>query len=342
MISRLLANRRVFLALTAAMFGAACLSSASPAGAKELVTFGYLADPSHEAVMWPLRNGKVKSDLIDIEATGLEIPALIQATAARTYDVIQTAAMAIPPARARGLDLLIMGAGLRYHTSGEGAGIWVKKDSPIKTVADLKGKRLAVYSLGSAGITLVRIALHDVHGLNVSLKGGDLQFIELPAPSMPAALATDKVDAATLIHAQAFNATQTGDFRPIAQTAQDLIDTFKVRMVSAVLAGYGEKLRAKPEIYREFQRVLLASMNYARQHPDEVFPAVGKQFNIDPKFFDAWFTRFSDFPVVLSDQDVTAVDILWQKAKELDILKAYPPIKETIWEQALRDDAPKK
>lgn len=312
------------------------------AQAKEQVTFGYLADPSHEAVMWALRNGKVKSDLIEVAATPLEIPALIQATAARTYDVIQTAAMAIPPARARGLDLLIMGAALRYHASGEGAGIWVKKDSPIKSVADLKGKRLAVYSLGSAGITLVRIALHEVYGLNVSLKGGDLTFVELPAPAMPAALATDKVDAATLIHAQAFNAQKTGEFRPIAQTAQDLNDRFKVRMVSAVIAGYGDKLKAKPEVYREFQRVLRASMEYAIKNPGEVFPAVGKQFNIDPEFFNAWFSRFSDFPVLLSAQDVTAIELLWKKSKDLDILKAYPPIQEAVWDQTLREDAPAK
>jgi len=306
--------------------------------AKEPVTFGYLADPSHEAVMWALRNGKVTSDTIEVVATPLEIPALIQATAARTYDVIQTAAMAVPPARARGLDLLIMGAGLRYHASGEGAGIWVKKDSPIKTVADLKGKRLAVYSLGSAGITLVRIALHDVYGLNVSLKGGDLTFVELPAPAMPAALATEKVDAATLIHAQAFNAQKTGEFRPIAQTAKDLNEAFKVRMVSAVIAGYGDKLKAKPEVYREFQRVLRASMEYAVKHPQEVFPAVGKQFNIDPEFFNAWFSRFSDFPVLLAQQDVTAIDLLWKKAKELDILKAYPPVQEAVWDQAVREE----
>ncbi len=235
-----------------------------------------------------------------------------------------------------------MGAGLRYHRSGEGAGIWVKKDSPIKTVADLKGKRLAVYSLGSAGITLVRIALHDVYGLNVSLKGGDLSFVEMPAPAMPAALATGKVDAATLIHAQAFKAMQTGEFRPIAQTAQDLIEQFKVRMISAVIAGYGDKLRAKPEVYREFQRVLKASMEYAQKNPDEVFTAVGKEFNIEPEFFKVWFSRFSEFPAVLSDQDITAIDLLWEKSKALEILKAYPPVKETIWDQALRADAPAK
>ena len=100
---------------------------ASPAIAQTTVTFGYLADPSHEAVMWALRNGKVKSDTVKVEATPLDISALIQATAARTYDVVQTAAVAVPRARERGLDLRIVGTGLRYHTSGEGAGIWVRQ-----------------------------------------------------------------------------------------------------------------------------------------------------------------------------------------------------------------------
>lgn len=329
-------SRRLgILAIAAAAFFATALPPV--AQAKEQVTFGYLADPSHEAVMWALRNGKVTSDTIEVVATPLQIPALIQATSARTYDVIQTAAMAIPPARARGLDLQIMGAGLRYHTSGEGAGIWVKNNSPIKSVADLKGKRLAVYSLGSAGITLVRIALHDVYGLNVSLKDGDLSFVELPAPAMPAALATDKVDAATLIHAQAFAAMKNGEFRPIAQTAKDLTDKFGVRMISAVIAGYGDKLKEKPAVYREFQRVLRASIEYAKNHPDEVFPAVGKQVNIDPEFFKAWFSRFSDFPAVLAAQDVKAIDILWSKSKDLGILKDHPPVEETVWKDALRE-----
>ncbi len=330
-------RRSRFAVIAGAIAALAAAALPQQAQAKEQVTFGYLADPSHEAVMWALRNGKVTSDTIEVVATPLQIPALIQATSARTYDVIQTAAMAIPPARARGLDLQIMGSGLRYHPSGEGAGIWVKKDSPIKSIADLKGKRLAVYSLGSAGITLIRIALHDVYGLNVSLKDGDLTFVELPAPAMPAALATDKVDAATLIHAQAFNAMKTGEFRAIAQTAKDLTDKFNVRMVSAVIAGYGEKLKEKPAVYREFQRVLRASMEYAKAHPTEVFPAVGQQFNIEPEFFNAWFSRFSDFPAVLSDQDIKAIDILWSKSKELGILKDYPPVEETIWKDAVRE-----
>lgn len=307
----------------------------TPAFAQQTIKFGYLADPSHEAVLWALRNGKVTSDNIKIEATPLGIPALIQATAARTYDVVQTAAMAIPRARERGLDLRIIGTGLRYHASGEGAGIWVKKDSPIKSAADLKGKKLAVYSLGSAGVTLVRIALAEVYGYNVALKGGDIDFVEMPAPAMPAALASGRVDGATLIHAQAFKAMQGGEFRAVAQTAQDIHNKFGVRGVSAVLAGYGDKLDAQKDVYLEFLRVLRASMEYARSHPDEVFTAVGKETGTSPEFFKAWFSRFSEFPVIVTSQDVKAIDMLWTQAIKLDLLQKAPPAQETIWAPAL-------
>lgn len=307
-----------------------------PAAAQGPVTvkLGYLSDPSHEAVLWAVRNGKVTSGKVKLETTALDISALIQATAARTYDVIQTAAVAIPRARERGLDLRIIGTALRYHPSGEGAGIWVKKGSPIKSVADLKGKKLAVYSIGSAGITLIRIALADVHGLNVSLKGGDVDLVEMPAPAMPAALAAGNVDAATLIHAQAYKALQTGDFIAIDQTAQALTKKFGMRMVSAVLAGYGEKLDAAPEVYVETLRVLRASVDYALKNRAEVFAAVAAQTKAEPAFFEAWFSRFSEFPVTMSKGDVDAIDRLWKRSVDMGLLKVLPPLKEAIWARA--------
>lgn len=320
-----------------ALVGAAAMLASGLAHAQTVVTFGYLSDPSHEAVMWALKNGKVSSDKVTVEATPLDISALIQATAARSYDVIQTAAMAIPRARQRGLDLRIVGTGLRYHASGEGAGIWVARDSPITSVDDLRGKQLGVYSIGSAGITLIRIALADVHGLETATTGGDVELVEMPAPALPAALAAGRIDAATLIHAQAFQASQTGEFRPITQTAEDLTEKFGTRMVSAVLAGYGDKLDANPETYMEFLRVLRESMEYARANPDEVFPAVGAETNTDPAFFEAWFSRFSEFPVALTGDDTRAIALLWERAVEMQLLSDVPPVEETVWQPALNN-----
>lgn len=320
--------RRILIAAAAALL-------ALPAWAKDTVTFGYLADPSHEAVLWALKTGKVTSDTIEIEATALQIPALIQATAARTYDVVQTAGMAIPRARARGLDLRIIGTALRYQDAGQGADIWVPADSDIRTAADLKGRKLAVYSIGSSGITLVRIALAAAHGMNVDLKSGDLEFVEMPPPAMPAALAGGRVDAATLIHAQAFAAQNTGEFRSVVSTAVDNLNAFGVRMVSAVLAGYGDKLDAEPEKYREFLRLLHASAEYALANPAEVFPAVAAETGVETAFFERWFAEYSSFPVLISGDDRKAIAVLWDEAKKLGLLEEVPPVDETVWAETL-------
>src|SRR6478672_7796004 len=95
-------KRRSVLKLMAAP---ALMTVARPgfAQTKEKVTYAYLLDPAYDAVTWAMSNGKVTSDLIEVEARGLAIPQLIQATSAKQYDVIMTAVIAIPPAAARGL-----------------------------------------------------------------------------------------------------------------------------------------------------------------------------------------------------------------------------------------------
>ena len=329
-------TRRVAIVLL--LLGAVCWPAIwSPAvQAKQVLSFAYLADPSHDAVLWALRHGKVTSDTVEITATSMDIPGMLQAIPARTYDIVETAALALPRARQRGLDVRIIGAALRSGASGEGGAIWVRNDSPIRSVDDLKGKKLGVFSISSAGITLVRIALAEAHGFNVAARGGDIEFIEVPPPAMPAALQTGRVDAATLIHAQAYLAMKDGNFRPVVETGKDLNKLFGVQMDSAVLAGYGDKLDADPKLYQDAMKLLLASKDYALAHPDEVFDAVAKDDNVDPDFFKVWFGRYAEFPVAISDNDIKALDILYQEAIKLKILDKAPSAASIVWSEALR------
>ncbi|MGQ0663804.1 MAG: ABC transporter substrate-binding protein [Pseudomonadota bacterium] len=310
---------------------------AGPAGAQEKVTFAYLLDPSYEAVLYGMKSGKVKSDKIVVETRALAIPALLQATSAKQFDVVMTAVIGVPRAIAQGLPLSIMATGLRYHASGEGADIWVKNDSPIRTVADLKGKTLGVYGINSTGITLIRLALWKKYNMNVAIDGGDFRFVEVPAPSLPAALATDRIDAATLIHSQAYQASQKGEFRSIVRTAADMMEVFGLRMVSAVMVGYPERLEARPVAFREFARMLKETAAYALEHQDEVFPAIARQANIEPGFFTTWFTRYSDAPGAITAQDITAINKVWELSKELGLIQDYPDANGVIWRHAIRE-----
>ena len=323
------------LALLAAAIVA--VGAGAPAAAKEKITFAYLLDPVYDAALWPIRNGKVKSDLVEVEAKGLDIPALLQVTGAKSYDVVMTAVIGLPRAKARGLELRIIATGLRYHPNGDGADIWVKANSPIKTLADLKGKTIGAYSLPSTGITLMRIALWKKYGVNVAYQGGDMKWVEMPAPALPGALASGTIDAATLIHSQAYAASKSGEFRSLVRTAPAASEALGVHPVSAVHVGYPEKLAARPEAFKEFARLIKASIDYTLKNADEVFPAAGKEANIDPDFFRTWFGSFSQIPMVVAAQDVAAIQRVWELSKEMGIIDSVPRAAEMVWEHALRE-----
>ena len=328
-------KRRTVLKLMAAP---ALLTLTRPglAQARDKVTYAYLLDPAYDAVTWAMTNGKVTSDLITVEARGLAIPQLIQATSAKQVDVIMTAGIALPPAAARGLELRIMSTALQQAAAGEGAGIWVKKDSAIQRPQELKGKALGSYGLRSTGYTQVRLALIHKYGLNAALEGGDLKQLEIQAPNLPAALAAGRIDAATLIHSQAFRALKSGEFRPIAETGRDNIEIYGMRFISALNVAYPERLAQRPDAFREFNRMFRDSVRYALAHRDEVFGAVGAQNNLPPEFFTWWFEKSSDVPATFEESHALAIMKLYELSREIGMIQNFPDVRTLVWENALR------
>ncbi len=327
-------KKEIRAALLASAFAALL---AAPAAAKDTISFAYLLDPAYDAVVWPLTHGKVTSDTVDVTVRSLDIPALLQATGAKTYDVVMTAAIGVPQAKSRGLELAIMATALRNQEhGGKGGAIYVKADSPYKTMQDLKGKTLATQSMPSTGTTLMRIGLWKTYDMNVSFDGGDLHWVEVPATAMPGALLTGRIDAASLTHSEAYNARNSKDFRIVANLEDAINKAIGEPAVVAILAGYPEKLAAKPAAYKEFARMVKASADYTRAHVDEVAGALAKDTKMDPAFFSDWLNEYTQVPMVVSADDVKAIQRLWELSKELGIIKEYPPAESMIWKDALR------
>ena len=326
-------KRRSVLKLMAAP---ALMTVARPGFAKEKITYAYLLDPAYDAVTWAMSNGKVHSDLVEVDARGLAIPQLIQATSAKQYDIIMTAVIAVPPAQARGLELRVLSTALQQSAAGEGAGVWVKSDSPIKDPKELKGKTLGSYALRSTGYTQVRLALIKKYGLNAALEGGDVKQVEIQAPNLPGALAAGQIDAATLIHSQAFRALKSGEFRAIAETGRDNIEAFGMRFISALNVSYPEKLGQRPDAFKEFNRMFVESVKYALAHKDEVFGAVGQKTNLPPEFFDWWFAKSSDVPGTFTEDHAKIIMKFYELSKDIGMIQGFPDIRTLVWEHALK------
>lgn len=148
--------RRSFIRNTVALSAASAaagLGLPALAQARAKVRVGYLHTPAVDGQLWlGLQSGSFAKQGLDIEPlqfnTGLEI---FQAMIGGSLDVLSTGAVLSNfPARGQGKVFLINN--IEYAT----AQLWVREDSGIKTVADLKGKQISTTTGTTAHVFLDR------------------------------------------------------------------------------------------------------------------------------------------------------------------------------------------
>jgi NitT/TauT family transport system substrate-binding protein len=304
--------------------------------AKEKVTYAYQLDPTFDAAVWAIKNGKIKSDTIDIELTSLTIPALIQATLTKQYDVIQSDTIAVPRSAGRGLNLVIMSTAIRYSPKGVGHNIYVRADSPYQSMLDLKGKRIGVPSVGSAGFHILRMWLEEQYKVNADPAGGDYQFVETPPSGLITGLEAGRFEAGTMLYSQAYKAREDKTYRAVAVPARGMFELWNVQMIPSVNVSYPEKLAARPETFKEFNKVLRASVEYLLANPNEVFGAVAAESKMSTDFFKIVFSDFAEIPANITDGDIKAIDKLWELAAKRGLLQSKPDVRAFISPDAVR------
>jgi sulfonate transport system substrate-binding protein len=143
-------------------------------------------------------------------------PPLLEALGANALDFGSTGD--IPPlfAQAAGGDLLYVAAS---KGAIDGSAIVVKQDSPIQTLADLKGKKIA-YKRGSSAHNLTVKALRSV-GLTLD----DIETVDLGPPDAAPAFANNQIDAWTIWDPYYAIVQQQPDTRVLA-TTEGLVDSW--------------------------------------------------------------------------------------------------------------------
>ena len=66
-------------------------------------------------------------------------------------------------------------------------------------------------------------------------------------------------------------------------------------------------------------------------HPDEVYGAVGKAYNVDPAIFRGLQATMAEFPFVLEEKDIPALAKEWELAHKYKLLKSVPKVERFIW-----------
>lgn len=172
------------------------------------------------------------------------------------------------------------GLNLKFVTNGASSAgmeddgfsaVVVNEDSPIKSPADLAGKKVSVNNLSNIGDTTISHVVEE--------DGGDpskIDFVEVGFPDAPAALVNGQVDAAWILEPFLSSALKDG--------ARVISYNFYETHPNLDIAGYftsNEKMESDPETVEKFRAAMTRSLEYAQENPQEVRDIVGTYTEIN-------------------------------------------------------------
>ncbi|MGH7047219.1 MAG: ABC transporter substrate-binding protein [Stellaceae bacterium] len=171
-----------------------------------------------------------------------------------------------------------------YHTND----FDVRKDSPIHSVADLKGKILATNQTGSAVDMALRAMLAEHHLADKR----DLTIIEAPFPAQTAMLEEHKVDLITAVAPWGFDPTLLAFARPLFTQAQAVGRTQMI--VRAMRAGV---IKAHRAVIVDFLEDYLRTLHYLLDpaHHQQAIALITKRTRQPAALYAGWVFTKKDY-----------------------------------------------
>ena len=162
-------------------------------------------------------------------------------------------------AAAQGLDVRIAGIYSRSPRSF----CLVVKDPAIRTVADLKGKKVA----GPKGTVLHQLLLAGLK--REGMEASQVEHIEMGIPAAVAALMSGSIDGALAAGPLALKALEGG--ARVLFNGEGLVEG------TIVIGVSGAALRERDDLARRMIDVHRRALAYAKEHPEETVKIVGEE-----------------------------------------------------------------
>lgn len=143
--------------------------------------------------------------------------------------------------------------------------------SGIDSLDDLSGKTVAVVQLASINLIGAKKLIEDAGATGT-------EYIAMPFPQMPQALADGRVDAAVITSPYVETALDAGAIE-LAHPSSDLFPTGTIYCYAAT----AQFLSENPEIARSFQEAVEESILYTKDHEDEAKATLVEHLELTPE-----------------------------------------------------------
>jgi sulfonate transport system substrate-binding protein len=214
------------------------------------------------------------------------------------------------------------GARIRYvaavKSDGNNQAIIVPKDSPIKTIADLKGKRIA-FAKGSSANNLLVAALEKA-----GLSYGDIS----PAPLAPA-------DATAAFLKGSVDAWSIWDpylaLAELKENARVIVFDKDVHKPNAFYIAGSDFVDKHPSLVAKLNAVFASEGRWADSHHDEVAKAQAEATGVDIDAVKRFVSRSSYRVVPVDDETVRSQQAIADRFAKLGLIPKPVNVSDIIW-----------
>lgn len=203
-------------------------------------------------------------------------PQQLEALNANGLDIASTAESPPVFSQAAGAPLVYLAT---TRPSGKATSLLVPANSPIKSVTDLKGKKVA-FQKASIGHYLLVKALEDV-----GLKLSDVQSVFLAPPDANAAFSQNKVDAWYIWEPFATRNVQN-------KIARVLTDGSKLRDTGNFYSTSRQFYQAHPNVIKVFLEELQKAEIWTKDHSKEVAQLLAPVTQLDPPILEIMHKKY--------------------------------------------------
>ncbi len=253
---------------------------------------------------------------IEVKWYELEGPATTEALAAKSIDFATSLNyVSAIISKANGNDMKIISS---YSKFPKAIGLVAGADSEVSSVADLKGKKVALQK----GTMLHEMLIKALEEVN--LKAGDVEIVGMASPDAANAVLQKHVDAAVLPDPLMTKAISSKKVK-ILRNAEGLI------LGQAVIAARTDFIQNYPEITKRFLEIHNQTLAWADSNQDEALNMASKVNQMDIKAVQALYPKF-DFKISIDENNILKLTNSTEFLKANGFIKADTNTDELIKE----------
>jgi len=222
------------------------------------------------------------------------------------------------------------GAPIRICCLGhrDGSQLTIRIEDPAKSLRDMRGKTIAIPSPFSNENFLMNHMMREQ-----GVKPGEITFVVLPPPDMPAALSVKAIDGFIVAEPYCGKAEMDGYGR-VLYYAKDVWPNY----ISCCLVVHEDLIRDKPDVVRDLVRGIIASGEWVQKNRNDAARLVSPYFGQNEKLMNYVLTQPPD-RVTFINLNPTDVEI--QKIMDMGISLNFlkrTPLNELLDRSFIPDD----